>query len=81
MYENERALNPLDFISLPQNEYLGDLSDIAFGKKLRAKDFKEQKNGLYLIKLDDFFSIIEICNDEVKYKLNRVANAKACAQG
>lgn len=79
-YENEKALNPLDFLKLNKNEYLGDESDIALGKKLKIQNFKEQKNGLYLIAFDDFFSIIEICNGEVKYKLNRISNVVDCAQ-
>lgn len=79
-YENEKALNPLDFLKLNKNEYLGDESDIALGKKLKIQNFKEQKNGLYLIAFDDFFSIIEIFNGEVKYKLNRISNVVDCAQ-
>lgn len=79
-YENEKALNPLDFLKLNKNEYLGDESDIALGKKLKIQNFKEQKNGFYLIAFDDFFSIIEIFNGEVKYKLNRISNVVDCAQ-
>lgn len=79
-YENEKALNPLDFLKLNKNEYLGDESDMALGKKLKIQNFKEQKNGLYLIAFDDFFSIIEIFNGEVKYKLNRISNVVDCAQ-
>lgn len=79
-YENEKALNPLDFLKLNKNEYLSDESDIALGKKLKIQNFKEQKNGLYLIAFDDFFSIIEIFNGEVKYKLNRISNVVDCAQ-
>lgn len=44
-YENEKALNPLDFLKLNKNEYLGDESDIALGKKLKIQNFKEQKMG------------------------------------
>lgn len=79
-YENEKALNPLDFLKLNKNEYLGNESDIALGKKLKIQNFKEQKNGFYLIAFDDFFSIIEIFNGEVKYKLNRISNVVDCAQ-
>lgn len=79
-YENEKALNPLDFLKLNKNEYLGDESDMALGKKLKIQNFKEQKNGPYLIAFDDFFSIIEIFNGEVKYKLNRISNVVDCAQ-
>lgn len=79
-YENEKALNPLAFLNIQKNEYLGDINDIALGKKLSKTSFKEQKNGLFLIEFADFFSIIEIFDEKVKYKLNRISNAMDCAQ-
>lgn len=79
-YENEKALNPLAFLNIQKNEYLGDINDIALGKKLSKTRFKEQKNGLFLIEFADFFSIIEIFDEKVKYKLNRISNAMDCAQ-
>jgi len=72
VYENERFLNPLDFISLPRNEYLGDPADVMLGKKLSVEKLKFGAQGLYLINFDDFFSIIEIKDETVTYKLNKV---------
>ena len=72
IYENERFLNPLDFISLPQNEYLDDPADVMLGKKLDAAKLKFGAEGLYLINFDEFFSIIEIKDETVTYKLNKV---------
>ena len=71
-FENEKFLNPLNFISLPKNQYFGNKNDILFGKKIEISKLKIQKNGLYLINFDDFFSIIEIENQILKYKLNKV---------
>ena len=72
IYENERFLNPLYFISLPRNEYLGDSADVMLGKKLDAAKLKFGAEGLYLINFDEFFSIIEIKDETVTYKLNKV---------
>lgn len=72
-FENEKFLNPLDFIDLPSNEYLGDILDIKLGKKLEASNFKNSQDGVYLMKFDNFFSIIEIKDQTVSYRLNKVA--------
>lgn len=72
-FNNEEDLNPLDFLELQENIYLGDKSYFENGKKIQKSYFKIQENGQYIIKFDDFFSIIEIYNDEVKYILNKVS--------
>ncbi|MGP1484732.1 MAG: tRNA pseudouridine(55) synthase TruB [Campylobacter sp.] len=71
-FENERFLDPLEFINLPRNEYFGSKNDIELGKKIDILKLKFKENGLYLINFDNFFSIIEIQNSVVKYKLNKV---------
>lgn len=71
-FDDEKGLDPLDFIALPYNEYLGDMSDVELGKKLLANDFKEKKDGLYLVQTPNFFSIIDITNSLVSYKINRM---------
>lgn len=75
VFDDERALNPLDFLAIPKNEYFGEQRDFEIGKKLDISSFKEQKNGLYLICFKDFFSIIEIFEAEVKYRLNGIKYA------
>lgn len=71
-YENEKFLNPLEYINLPKNQYLGEKNDIIYGKKIAKNMLKIQKNGLYLLEFDDFFSIIEIYDEKIKYHLNKV---------
>jgi tRNA pseudouridine55 synthase len=71
-FESEKALNPLDFIGLKRNEYLKDIMDIELGKKLSYNDFKIKNNGVYLVVTNNFFSIIEIEDDNVVYKINRM---------
>jgi len=71
-YENEKALNPFEYLSLPLNIYTGDESYLELGKKLLIEYFTIQKDGIYLIETSKFFAILEILNKEVKYKLNRI---------
>lgn len=71
-YENEKDLNPLDYLDIPVNKYFGTKEWLDSGRKISV-DFLENKNdGRYLIVFDDFFSIIQIENKEVKYLLNKV---------
>jgi len=71
-FENEKALNPLDFISLTRNEYMGDINDIELGRKLAIENLKFKDNGKYLVITPNFFSIIEVLNAEITYKINRM---------
>ncbi len=71
-FDNEKALNPLKYLNIPQNIYIGDINYLKLGRKLSIEYFKNQNNGVYWIDGDDFFSIIEIKEKIVKYRLNRV---------
>lgn len=73
-YEKEKELNPLDYISLPKNKYLGSKEWIEQGRKIRIDYVETKEDGKYLITTDTFFSIIEINNCEVKYLVNKVPN-------
>ncbi|MGB1226587.1 MAG: tRNA pseudouridine(55) synthase TruB [Poseidonibacter sp.] len=71
-FDNEKDLNPLDYLDIPHNKYFGTKEWLYNGKKI-SLDYLEQKDeGKYLIVFDDFFSIIEIVEDEVNYLLNKV---------
>ena len=71
-FDNEKALNPFTHLAIPSNIYTGDEEYIELGKKLSLKYFEIQKNGIYLIETANFFSIIEIVGEEVKYRFNRI---------
>lgn len=71
-FENEKELNPLEYLDLKENSYYGDKSYFENGKKVQKNYFRNQENGEYLIKFDDFFSIIQIEDEEVRYLLNKV---------
>lgn len=72
IFQNELALNPLDYIDLPKNHYLKDLQDIKLGRKLSVENFAIQENGNYLVECDTIASIISIKDGSVSYKLNGV---------
>ena len=73
-YEKEKELNPLDYISLPKNNYLGSKEWMEQGRKIGIDYVETKEDGKYLITTDTFFSIIEINNSEVKYLVNKVPN-------
>lgn len=71
-YENEKELNPLDFIKLPVNKYLGTAEWLEKGKKIGIEYVEKKDNGKYFILTEKFFSIIEIVDNDVKYLINKV---------
>lgn len=71
-YENEKELNPLDFIKLPVNKYLGTTEWLEKGKKIGIEYVEKKDNAKYLILTEKFFSIIEIVDNDVKYLINKV---------
>ncbi|KLD98004.1 tRNA pseudouridine(55) synthase TruB [Aliarcobacter butzleri] len=71
-YENEKELNPLDFIKLPVNKYLDTAEWLEKGKKIGIEYVEKKDNGKYLILTEKFFSIIEIVDNDVKYLINKV---------
>lgn len=71
-FENEKALNPLYYLKIPQNIYTGDDEYMELGKKLYIDYFETKEDGEYWVETENFFSVIEIVNGEVKYKLNRM---------
>jgi len=75
-FENEKPLNPLEYLSITKNTYTGDDTYLELGKKLSIDYFETKEDGTYLIETKNFFSIIEIRNKEVAYKLNRLEKFK-----
>ena len=71
-FDNEKDLDPLDYIDLPINKYSGTYEWINTGRKISIDYLEEKDDGKYLIILENFFSIIEIKDGEVSYLLNKV---------
>ena len=70
-FDQEKALDPLDYLAIPRNTYTGDDSFFELGKKLSIEYFENKEEGCYLIETAHFFAIIEIRENVVSYKLNR----------
>ncbi|KIM04132.1 MAG: tRNA pseudouridine synthase B [Sulfurovum sp. FS06-10] len=75
-YDNEKALDPLQYLNIPQNIYTGDPQYLELGKKLYLNYFESKEDGEYWIETENFFSVIEIKEGEITYKLNRVHKFK-----
>lgn len=71
-YENEKALDPFQYLALPRNTYTGDEAFMELGKKLDIVYFENQNAGVYLIESTSFYSIIEILEGTVTYRFNRI---------
>jgi tRNA pseudouridine55 synthase len=71
-YEKEKALNPFTHLALSSNVYTGEEEYIELGKKLSIDYFQNKIDGVYLIETSNFFSIIEIADSMVSYRLNRI---------
>lgn len=71
-FDNEKELDPLDYLDLPINKYFGTVDWLNTGKKISIDYLEQKEDGKYLIITENFFSIIEIENNEVKYLLNKV---------
>jgi tRNA pseudouridine55 synthase len=72
VFDEEKPLNPLEYLDLEKNTYTGTKEWFELGKKLSIDYFENKDDGKYLIVFDDFFAIIEIKDQEVKYALNKV---------
>jgi len=71
-FDDEKALNPFTHLAIPTNTYTGEEEYLELGKKLSVEYFETKKDGIYLIETANFFSIIEIVGQEVKYRFNRI---------
>jgi tRNA pseudouridine55 synthase len=71
-YDYEKAINPFEHLSIPTNIYYGDDEYLELGKKLYIDYFKLKDNGLYLVETKNYYSIIEIKDNQISYKLNRL---------
>ena len=71
-YEDEKALDPVKYLSIPRNTYTGDEKWLELGKKLSVEYFEVQEDGVYLVETGNFYAVIEIAEGKVSYKLNRL---------
>lgn len=72
IFNNEKELNPLKYLNLKTINYTGTKEWIQLGKKILPQYLEYNKDGSYIIKFDDFFSIIQIKDDKISYLINRI---------
>ena len=73
VYQNEKRLNPLDILPLPVIKCQQNLKEIVFnGKKISKEDLKIYKEGKYIVKFEEFFSIISYQEKKIEYLANRI---------
>ena len=71
-FDDEKELNPLEYLALDTIEYTGSKEWIELGKKILPEYLEHNTLGTYIIKFEEFFSIIEIKEEKISYVLNRV---------
>lgn len=72
-YKKNSSFDIFSALRATENRYKKDKTDIIVGKKLIATDFEIFDDGVYYIKTsNDNFSIIEIKDEKVSYKLNNI---------
>ncbi len=71
-FDDEKELNPLEYLDLETNNYTGTKEWFDLGKKLTIEYFDTKEDGEYLIVFDTFFAVIEIKDMVAKYVLNKV---------
>lgn len=71
-FKKEKALNPFKYLAISPNTYRGDEKYIELGKKLGVEYFEHQGEGTYLVETENYYAILEIVDNSVKYRLNNI---------
>jgi len=71
-FEDEKALEIMEYIHPEPNSYTADKNDILLGRKLKREDFQKSENGVYRIVQEESLSVIEITDEKVNYLINRL---------
>lgn len=72
VYNDEEELDIKKSLNIPQNFYHGNSDNLKYGRVLALEDLEFKKDGYYWLDNGDNISIINICNDQVKYELGRI---------
>ncbi|MEO1942156.1 MAG: tRNA pseudouridine(55) synthase TruB [Campylobacterales bacterium] len=71
-YRCEEPLDPTQFLNCPKNRYLGPINQLQLGRKISIEELETQQDGVYWVKGEGFFSILEVKNRQVHYLLNNL---------
>jgi len=72
-FENEEYLDIISYLNIKENSFSGYNDDLLLGKKLSVDDFEHKNNGIYMVNIKTFLSIIQIQDNKVSYLLNRIS--------
>ncbi len=75
-YQEEKPLDPLEYLATIPNYTTYSPQHIWHGKKLFIQDLQNQTPGRYHLVFEDFFAIIEVQNKSVRYLLNQIPRYK-----
>jgi len=59
-------------MSIPSNRFLGDHNVLKLGQKLDVSDMETTNDGVYLVESGEFYTIVEIEQGVVRYRLNHI---------
>ena len=75
IYEDEKPLDPINFLATKPNQTTLPPEAIWHGKRLTINDVAIKEDGTYHLVFEHFFAIIAIKNKEVYYLLNQIPRA------
>ncbi|NOQ31209.1 MAG: tRNA pseudouridine(55) synthase TruB [Helicobacteraceae bacterium] len=71
-YNGEKSLDIREYLNIPKNIFIGNVSKFEDGKVLNIEEFEVQKDGTYWVEYLNSIAIVEIEENSVKYVLNKV---------
>ena len=72
-FDDEKPVQDItSYLNIPSNNYTGIKEYFELGKKLHIDYFENKSDGDYLIEFDEFFAIINITEEVITYKLNKM---------
>lgn len=72
LYDSEKPLDPLDFVDMRENFCTKSSYELSYGAKLTLEDMTHKEDGIYYIKADGFFVVVEIASGVVAYRYGAI---------
>ena len=77
VYENEIALDPIEYLKIPKNRCTLSENEVWDGKKIKPGDLEIKDEGYYYIEYENFFSVIKVGKDKISYEINRLPKTES----
>lgn len=75
-FDNEKALDPFKYLEIGQNFTTKSDYELSYGAKLSPSDLAIKDDGVYYIDAKEFFVIIEIEGEKVRYRHGAIVKEK-----